>query len=604
MTAQPQIKLTSHIGRDLLASAASFKNEAVVAWEYIVNSLQYVDPGVSPRVQVTVLTSGKGIRIADNGSGMSVATLKHFFQMHGENLERRAGQPGRGKFGTGKSAAFGIANTLHVDTVRNGKRNIVVLTRDMIDASGGDEIPVDWKIKDEPTDDPNGTTISILDINLDRVRRASIIDYVERHLQAFRAKSPDVAIDDHVCTYREPPTAETRTFQPSDAQRMFLGDVTLVIKVSAAPLPPVEQGISVTAGAGNLVAIERAGLEGKEFGNYLFGEIDVPALESHPSPIEPYDPSRSLQLNPQHPIVAVLLGFIGSKLEEVRAALVHRSREARKTEQARRLATEADKIAEILNEDFRKISERLHEIRAASSRKGAARSQVATRAADNESDEWARGIERPGVLLKTPRGGMDPNHELQPRPVKPMPQIQPRGRPNDLGDNAVDPVGGNEGKRRRPQGGFRVEYKPLGADAERSIYDENTLTILINLEHPLVVAALGDGRVEDPTFRRLSYEIAFSEYAMGLGYELSKQDPRCAQPSIGFPPQQSPFTAEVFSETPPEGQARLGHGKPSQLATNRNRQRDGTVDRVKTPTRVADHSPRGSPLRLRQFRQI
>ena len=51
------------------------------------------------------------------------------------------------------------------------------------------------------------------------------------------------------------------------------------------------------------------------------------------------------------------------------------------------------------------------------------------------------------------------------------------------------------------------------------------LTILINLEHPLVMAALGDGHVEDTTFRRLSYEIAFSEYAMGLGYELSQQDP-------------------------------------------------------------------------------
>jgi hypothetical protein len=525
MTAKAQIKLTSHIGRDLLASAASFKNEAVVAWEYIVNGLQYVDLGVSPRIQVTVLPGGKGIRIADNGTGMSVATLAHFFQMHGENLERMAGRPGRGKFGTGKSAAFGIANTLHVDTVRNGKRNVVVLTRGMIDASNGKEIPVDWKIKDEPTDDPNGTTVSILDVNLDRVRRASIIDYVERHLQAFRAKSPDVAIDDHVCTYREPPTSETRTFQPSGAQCAVLGDVTLVIKVSAAPLPPVEQGISVTAGVGNLVAIERAGIEGKEFGNYLFGEIDVPVLESHPSPIEPYDPTRSLQLNPQHPVVAVLLGFIGSKLEEVRAALVHRSREARKTEQARRLAAEADKIAEILNEDFRKISERLHEIRAASSRKGAARSQIGTRAADKERDDWTRGIETPGILLDLPRGLGSYPETREPLPVKPFPQIQRRGRPDNLGDNAVDPVGGSEGNRRRPQGGFRVEYKPLGADAERSIYDENTLTILINLDHPLVKVALGDGRVEDPTFRRLSYEIAFSEYAMGLGYELSKQDP-------------------------------------------------------------------------------
>jgi hypothetical protein len=526
MTAQSQLRVTSHVGRDLLASAASFKNEAVVVWEYIVNSLQYVDPGVSPRVQVTILPGRKGICVADNGTGMSLTNLEHFFRMHGENLERRAGRPGRGKFGTGKSAAFGIANTLRVDTVRNGMRNVVVLTRGMIDASDGEEIPIEWAVKNEPASDPNGTAVSILDINLERVRRASIIDYVERHLQAFRAKAPDVAIDDHVCTYREPITSETRTFQPIESQSKVLGDVRLVVKVSAAPLPTVEQGISVTAGVGNLVAIESAGTESKEFGNYLFGEIDVPALESHPSHIEPYDPSRSLQLNPQHPVVVVLLGFIGSKLEEVRASLVRRAREARKTEQARRLAAEANKIAEILNEDFRKISERLHEIRAASSRKGAARSQVAARAAHNEPDEWVRGTETPGVLVKAARKGTNPDPEPSPpHPPRPTPLVQARGQPGPVGDNAVDPVGGNGGKRRRPQGGFRVEYKNLGVDAERSIYDPTTLTILINLDHPLVMAALGDGKVEDTTFRRLSYEIAFSEYAMGLGYELSQQDP-------------------------------------------------------------------------------
>jgi hypothetical protein len=526
MNAQPQLKVTSHVGRDLLASAASFKNEAAAVWEYVVNGLQYVDPGVSPRIQVTVLPGGTGILVADNGSGMSVKDLEHFFQMHGENLERRAGRAGRGKFGTGKSAAFGIANRLRVDTVRGGKRNVVQLTRDMIDASDGEEIPLEWLDRDEATDDPNGTTVSILDINLDRIKRASIIEYVERHLQAFRAKSPDVAIDDHVCTYREPATSETLTFAPGPSQREVLGDVTLTIKVSNAPLPVVEQGISITAGAGNLVAIERAGIDTKEFGNYLFGDIDVPTLETHSSPIEPYDPSRSLQLNPQHPVVAVLLGFIGSKLEEVRAGLVRRSRDARKTEQARRLAAEADRIAEILNEDFRKISERLHEIRAASSRKGAANSQVAAHMADKEPGEWTRGVETPGVLVKPPRSEPDPNPDLPtPRPPRPTPAVQPRGQPDPAGNNAVDPVGGDQGKRRRPQGGFRVEYKPLGADAERSIYDPSTLTILINLDHPLVRAALGDGNVEDTTFRRLSYEIAFSEYAMGLGYELSQQDP-------------------------------------------------------------------------------
>ena len=114
MSAKPQLKVTSHVGRDLLASAASFKNEAAVVSEYVVNSLQYVDPGVSPRIQVTVHSGGKGIQIADNGCGMSVPVLNHFFQMHGENLERRARRLGRGKFGTGKSAALGIANTLCV----------------------------------------------------------------------------------------------------------------------------------------------------------------------------------------------------------------------------------------------------------------------------------------------------------------------------------------------------------------------------------------------------------------------------------------------------------------------------------------------------------
>ena len=523
MIVQSQLKVTSHVGRDLLASAASFKTEAAVVWEYIVNSLQYHDAGISPRVQVAIAPGRKGIVISDNGRGMSAADLEHFFRMHGENLDRLAGRSGRGKFGTGKSTAFGIANTLRVDTVQKRKRNVVALTRDMIEGSGGEDIPVEWEIKDKRVDEPNGTVVSILDINLDRVKQASIIEYVERHLQAFRASAPAVAIDNHVCCYREPETAESFQFDPSTIQRQILGDVTLTVKVARAPLPQAEQGITVTSGLGNLVAIERAGIDAKEFGNYLFGDIDVPALEKHPSPIQPYDPSRSLQLNPQHPVVAVLLGFVGSKLEEVRASLVRKSKEARKTEQARRLAVEADKIAEILNEDFRKISERLHEIRAASSRKGSAQAQFGAQPTDQGTDDWVRGTQTPGTITKP---SQRKPQDSTPTPTKSEPpQIQSRGQPDPAGDQSIDPIGGTEGKRQRPRGGFKVEYKNLGKAEERSVYDPTALTILINLDHPLVTAALGDGHIEDVTFRRLSYEIAFSEYAMGLGYEVSKQDP-------------------------------------------------------------------------------
>jgi hypothetical protein len=460
---------------------------------------------------------------------MDAVGLEHFFQMHGENLERRSGKPGRGKFGTGKSAAFGVANTLRVETIRDGKRNVVELTRAMIESSDGNEIPVNWVVQDEITQAPNGTTISILDMNIDRIRRSVVIDYVERHLQAFRARSPDVAIGEHICTYREPPVTEVRTFTPTPEQAERLGNISLVIKASPTPLPLTEQGVSVTSGVGNLVAIERAGVENKEFGNCLFGEVDVPALESFDSPIEPYDATRSLQLNPQHPVVAVLLGFIGSKLEEVRLDLVGRAREARKTEQARRLAAEADKIAEILNDDFRKISERLHEIRAASSRKGAARSPTASQAATAEPEEWTLGTETPGIAVKPEvKEPSPPKESPEEHEPTPAPEVQPRAIADPEGDNAVDPVGGEEGKKRRSKGGFRVEYKQLGEDEERSLYEPTTLTIFVNLDHPLVKAALGDGNVEDITFKRLSYEIAFSEYAMGLGYEYSQQDPDMA----------------------------------------------------------------------------
>ena len=70
-----------------------------------------------------------------------------------------------------------------------------------------------------------------------------------------------------------------------------------------------------------------------------------------------------------------------------------------------------------------------------------------------------------------------------------------------------------------------MEYRKIGKNEDRSRYDSAALTILINLDHAVVAAALGNGKVEDPTFKRLSYEIAFSEYAMGLGYEVLKQDP-------------------------------------------------------------------------------
>lgn len=511
--------MTSHVGRDVLAQAAQFKTEASVVWEYVVNSLQYVDPGVTPVVEVTVKRGV--ITISDNGAGMDEDGLRHFFKMHGENLDRRAGRLGRGKWGTGKSAAFGIASGLTVDTIKDGKRNVVELTRSEIEQSDGDAIPINWKVRSEPIAAPNGTTITISDIILPRVDKEMIIEYIERNLPAFRNSSPTVAVNSHVCEYHAPPIKDTQVFEPTKEQASTLGDVTLTIHTATRPLRDWEQGIAVSAGPGNLVAVERGGVEHKEYGNYLFGEIDVPSLETFDTPLEPFDPSRDLTLNPLHPVVAVLLGFVGSKLEHVRRGIVASERAAREEEEARRLAKQADALAEILNADFASQMQRLRDIRAATSRPGeAAAQQGANATGDEEPDLWIEGLDLPGEVEAAdgPEDGRSDSEGGTP------PIVPKLGHPDEEGKHVVSPAGG-KGKRKRPRGGFSVDFRHLGEDEDRSLYDSNSMTIIINKDHPVVAAALGRDGIESISFRRLSYEIAFSEYAIALSYELVTRDP-------------------------------------------------------------------------------
>lgn len=397
----------------------------------------------------------------------------------------------------------------------------MTLSRAAIEASEGEEIPLDWVVRDEVTSRPNGTTVTVSEVLLPRVETSSIIEYIERHLPHFRAVNPQVAVNNHVCEYREPRVVDSYTFRPSAQQAEVIGDVGLQINVAQAPLPEADQGIAVTSGVGNLVAIERGGVEKKEFGAYLFGQVDVPAIEDSSSPIAPYDATRSLQLNPKHPVVAVLLGFIGSKLEEVRGVLVEKEKEARRTEEARRLANEADQIAEILNEDFNDQLRKLREIRTATSvATGTVQAMHGEGSeAGEEEDAWVSGSDEPGVLETTG------THEGSGEPEgRSDPELPRTGTKDPEGEDLVSPAGGS-GKRKRPKGGFSVEYRNLGEEEDRSRYDSSAMMILINLDHPVVSAALGGGGVETPGFRRLSYEIAFGEYAIALGYEMANFDP-------------------------------------------------------------------------------
>jgi hypothetical protein len=104
------------------------------------------------------------------------------------------------------------------------------------------------------------------------------------------------------------------------------------------------------------------------------------------------------------------------------------------------------------------------------------------------------------------------------------PVIPKTGHPDPDGQAVVSPAGG-QGHRKRPRGGFSVDFRNLGEDEDRSLYDSPAMTIIINKDHPVVAAALKSDGIESVSFRRLSYEIAFSEYSIALSYEMVNRDP-------------------------------------------------------------------------------
>ncbi len=505
----------SHVARDLLQSAGLFRTDRLVVWEYVANGLQYVDPGVPPIVHVVLDSRRRRITVADNGRGMDWAGLANFFVMHGENLDRRLGQPGRGRFGTGKSAAFGIAERLTITTTRNGRRSKVWLSRCHIEQMGADEpVPVEVIEQEAPSCEPNGTTIEIEGIYLRSLDQRSVVHYIERHLARW-PRNVTVYVNNHECEFSEPLVSEQIVCYPDDDTRPYLGNVELSVKVAKSPLDEEQRGIFIRAN-GNWVATTLAGSEGREMSQFIFGEVDVPRLEDDISPIPAFDMSRSMQLNPNNETVQALFAFIGRSVEKVRRGLVEAERRRRTEEETRRLAAQAAEIAQVINEDFTAFRRQVAEARARS--RGTV-DQYGDSFADEEGEELCPGTDVPAEpappLEPSPPAGDGSHRDRGKSDEQHRPHFVPGAAESELRATPArtDPT--------KPHGGFSVEFKAMGEREFRASYAHHERTIYVNLDHPQLAAAKGTGSVEDPVFRRLAYEVAFSEYAVALASELA-----------------------------------------------------------------------------------
>ena len=183
------------------------------------------------------------------------------------------------------------------------------------------------------------------------------------------------------------------------------------------------------------------------------------------------------------------------------------------------MAEQADEIAKVINEDFDNFRQRISRVRA---RGGTGSDAFRTgRSGDGIDEEIVLGDESAAEAVPTPPNP-DPV-EKEPKNL-PSPEIDPPLEPKDTEADAQSRLVGGSNGRRKPKGGFRVEFKAMGTDSNRAEYASSERTIYINLDHPQLKAALGEGAVEDVMFKRLSYEVAFAEYSIALAQEMAAHD--------------------------------------------------------------------------------
>jgi hypothetical protein len=354
-----QIKVTSHVARDLLQNAAYFSSVPKVVWEYVSNAID--NPNDSEPVTVDVQITKDRIIVKDNGSGMTRPDLNRFFTMHGENVQRKQGKKVRGRFGTGKCAAFGIASRLHIETIHNELLNVIELGRAEIEASSGDAIPVNDVRIDASTRASNGTIVIVSGLNTKQLEIPGTVNYVQRHL-GKRHQSSSVIINNHLCELEEPVSVKVREFRPPVEVAAQIGDITAVLKISPTPLDTESAGIDIFS-YGNWHDTTLAGLPVTELSRRIFGDVEVPSLEDYEGPFPPFDNTRNNTLSPQNPLVAILFGWLAICIKEVLSELDAEEAERKRSAETKSLRVEAEKIQRILNEDFRSLQLELDKAR-------------------------------------------------------------------------------------------------------------------------------------------------------------------------------------------------------------------------------------------------
>jgi len=508
-----EMKIRVNAGKTILQLAAQFSNASSAIWEYVINSIEFREHPDGCRVNVNI--EKNKITIADNAWGMDQAELIHFFTIAGENRGRKGTQSSwlkRGKYGTGKIAAFGIGNNLIVETNKNGQKNTYKVSRKALKNSPEDAntIPLESIVSNQKTDDPTGTIIIIEGLNI-KVNQNEVIRKIEREISSFRENDLQIAVNDHLCEFKQLDILKTHSFESSGPIKERYGDFELEIIVSKTPLDEFERGIKVLSNQ-NIIGIEDCGISTKDFGNQITGKVDIPDLEEPINNVESIDQTRNHKLNQNHVGVRELVLFMGPKLEKIRKDIVDKKTKERTTTQSQKITEMTEQLSAKFNKQWNDIKRKMIDIRVSSNAKGV--TSLFIEPGDNpelealiDGDEIS--VHENETNLGEEGGGNTP--------------INPPAKEYEKSEDGEDKASKTSGKKsQRKRGGFIVDHDKLGEDEHRSIYSKDELKIIINTDHPSVKNCLNacQGDVENIAFKRLFFEIAFREFEHAIAQEM------------------------------------------------------------------------------------
>ena len=508
-----EIKVTGNLGKSILQLSAQFSSPSAAIWEYVSNSLEYRSQPDGCRINV-VIEKNK-IIIADNSDGMDSSILHHFFTVSGENQARKGNQSSwlkRGLFGTGKLAAFGIGNNLIVETNKNGLKNSYKLSRKAIEESPEDanSIPLEAIKKDIDTNEPDGTMVTLESLNV-KVNQHEIIRKIEREIASLREYDINIAVNDHLCEFKQLEILSTHKFESSGAIRERYGDFELEINVSRTPLDESERGIKIMNNK-SIIGVEDCGISSKEFGNQITGKVDIPQLEEPINNVNSFDQTRSHKLNQNHAGVRELVLFMAPKIEKIRKDLLDEKNKERTSTQSKKLSEITNQLSDKFNKQWNELKRQLNEIRTSSNSRSVS-SLFVEPGDDPELNALEAGEDVDASEYNIRTG--EQTHE--------NPSNGPSSSEFESGSNNqfnASKTSGSKTKRRR--GGFLVDHDKLGEDEHRSIYNKDELKIVINLDHPSVKNCLKSCHddVENISFKRLIFEIAFREFEHAIAQEM------------------------------------------------------------------------------------